>query len=299
MNEAGAAGPAPAAAWVEAGALLRQAREAAGLHVAALAVALKVPVGKLEALEAGRIDQLPDAVFARALVSSICRTLKIDQAPVLGHLPAGPAPRLKTDEQGINAPFRGPGSAASEPWWSVWNRPPALVALALLLGAAVLLLLPRLHWEETAVRVEAVLPPGASAPVPPREPGVAAADAVAPPPPVAAASDAAAPAGAMGSTAVPAGPAAAVSAAPSAAAAPAAGIVVFQPRQPTWVQVVDANGVVVVRKTLAAGETSAAGGALPLSVVVGRADVTDVQVRGKSFDLAPHARDNVARFEVR
>ena len=35
-----------------AGALLRQAREAAGLHIAALAVSLKVPVKKIEALEA-------------------------------------------------------------------------------------------------------------------------------------------------------------------------------------------------------------------------------------------------------
>ena len=56
---------------VSAGALLRQAREAAGLHVAALAVSLKVPVKKLEALESDRLDLLPDAVFARALASSM------------------------------------------------------------------------------------------------------------------------------------------------------------------------------------------------------------------------------------
>ena len=37
-----------------AGALLRAAREASGLHIAALAVAMKVPVKKLEALEADR-----------------------------------------------------------------------------------------------------------------------------------------------------------------------------------------------------------------------------------------------------
>ena len=43
-----------------AGALLRQAREASGLHIAALAVLLKVPVKKLEALESDRLDLLPD-----------------------------------------------------------------------------------------------------------------------------------------------------------------------------------------------------------------------------------------------
>jgi len=35
-----------------AGMMLRKAREASGLHVAALAVSMKVPVKKLEALEA-------------------------------------------------------------------------------------------------------------------------------------------------------------------------------------------------------------------------------------------------------
>ncbi|MBU7575138.1 MAG: helix-turn-helix domain-containing protein, partial [Hydrogenophaga sp.] len=57
--------------------LLRAAREAAGLHIAALAAALKVPVKKLEALEAGRYSELPDLTFARALASSACRHLKV------------------------------------------------------------------------------------------------------------------------------------------------------------------------------------------------------------------------------
>ena len=61
-----------------AGALLRQAREEAGLHVATLAANLKVPVRKLEALEDDRYDLLGDAVFVRGLASSICRTLKVD-----------------------------------------------------------------------------------------------------------------------------------------------------------------------------------------------------------------------------
>ena len=88
--------------------MLRQAREALGLHVAALAVALKVPVRKLEALEEDRYDQLPDAVFVRALASSVCRTLKIDPQPVLDRLPQTAKPRLINDRDGINTPFRAP-----------------------------------------------------------------------------------------------------------------------------------------------------------------------------------------------
>ena len=67
---------------VTAGSLLRTAREREGLHIAALAVSMKVPVKKLEALEADRLDLLPDAVFVRALAASVCRLI----GPGLGGL---------------------------------------------------------------------------------------------------------------------------------------------------------------------------------------------------------------------
>ena len=70
-----------------AGSLLRGAREAAGIHIEALAVALKVPVSKLEALEADKYEALLDTVFVRALASSVCRTLKLDPVQVLSLLP--------------------------------------------------------------------------------------------------------------------------------------------------------------------------------------------------------------------
>ena len=95
-----------------AGAMMRSAREAAGLHVAALAVSMKIPVKKLEALEADRLDLLHDAVFVRALAASVCRALKIDPAPILNKLPLNGAPKLNTDERGINAPFHSPSDAA-------------------------------------------------------------------------------------------------------------------------------------------------------------------------------------------
>ena len=89
----------------------------------------------------------------------------------------------------------------------------------------------------------------------------------------------------------------AASAAPAAAAAN--GIVVFKARASSWVQVTDARGAVPLRKLLAAGESAGASGVLPLAVTVGSVSATDVEVRGKPFDLAPVSRDNVARFEVK
>lgn len=79
----------------------------------------------------------------------------------------------------------------------------------------------------------------------------------------------------------------------------ASDILVFRAKGNSWVEVTDSKGQVVLRRTLNAGETASASGALPLAAVVGRADSTQVQVRGKAFDLSGYAKDNVARFEVR
>lgn len=124
-------------ATLTAGQMMRNARESAGLHVAALAVSMKIPVKKLEALEADRLDLLHDAVFVRALASSVCRSLKIDPAPVLNKLPVTTTPRLGSYERGINAPFRPAGEAAGVSVAALLSRPPVLIVIALLIAAAV------------------------------------------------------------------------------------------------------------------------------------------------------------------
>lgn len=81
-----------------AGQVLRQYRESTGLHIVVLASALKVSRAKLEALEADRLDDLPDVVFARALAMSCCRYLGQDPEPVLALMPshaAQPTPALR------------------------------------------------------------------------------------------------------------------------------------------------------------------------------------------------------------
>jgi len=122
---------APAQAEATAGTLLRRAREASGLHVAALAVALKVPVRKLEALEDDRIDELGDPVFVRALASSVCRTLKVDPQPILDHLAAGRIPVVSS----IAPDLDNPGHSLNV------NADAAAAALAVALDAAKLVIL--------------------------------------------------------------------------------------------------------------------------------------------------------------
>jgi len=321
---------------LSAGALLRQAREAAGMHVAALAVALKVPVSKLEALESDRYDQLPDAVFVRALASSVCRTLRINAAPVLERLPQTQAPKLNPDDAGINTPFRGQNERRSR-LVTEHRLSPTLLAVPLLcLGALAIYLWPRFSpgvaepaapLTSPGTVVQAVPEPEptpplvvAQAPEAPAPTAVAAtpsapvpAVAAVPPPvppastsvpasaPLSAPAPAPAPVAAAAPVAAPAQPPA--PAATPAVATPvvpsAASVLSFSATGSSWIKVTDATGQVTFQKTLSAGETASASGVPPLSVVVGKVDVTQVQVRGKAFDLQSVARDNVARFEVK
>lgn len=284
-----AVAPAPASA----GTLLRQAREGAGVHIAALAAALKVPVHKLEALEADQWGELSDAVFVRALAATVCRMLKADPAPVLARLPQSASPRLTPDDEKINAAFRSPGENLRPGLWNQLSRPMVMAVLALLLGALVLILLPSLRRD--AGVASAVPAPADAAPAAPV--AVATEKAVGPPPAPAPVLTSAPEAD--GTVAAPADAAPATEAAPSAADAAPDGVIVFNTRAETWVQVTDAKGNAVLRKILAPAQVVPVSGALPLSVVVGRADAVSVQVRGKPFDLAPSTKNNVARFKVK
>ncbi len=92
-----------------AGALLRQLREDAGFKLDVLAQALRVSPAKLQALEADRLDDLPDAMFARALALAVCRQLKTDAAPVLALLPGQDVSRLAAkNERGLDFPLDRP-----------------------------------------------------------------------------------------------------------------------------------------------------------------------------------------------
>lgn len=151
-----------------AGALIRRAREDAGLHIAALAVALKVPVKRLEALEADRYDLLPDAVFARALAGSVCRSLKLDPARVLPLLPQSQV-RAPTVDGKINEPFRAAESA--KPGWTQISRPAWIAAAVLAVAALLVYFWPELGlpWpaaSEPAVPAAASSPPGPVNPPP-------------------------------------------------------------------------------------------------------------------------------------
>lgn len=304
---------APAPQGPSAGMLLRQAREAAGLHPEALAVALKVPVHQIEGLEEDRLDVLPDTVFARALAASLCRHLRIDPQPVLARMPQGKPMSRLGDREPINAPFRRPGDSVLAVWRDRLGRPAVMTALVLLLGALILLVLPLVQNQIAKLSEPAAGPAGAEtsqSAIPAAAPGVVIESVqpqgvpeapATPPAPAAQVPTPAVPASvpAPGAMAAPAVQPVVAEAASAPASAPASSsLVSLRTRAASWVQVTDARGAMPVRRLVNAGETVSVGGVPPLSVTVGSASATEVSVRGRPFDLAPFTRDNVARFEV-
>jgi cytoskeleton protein RodZ len=285
---------------------LRQAREAAGLHIAALAAALKVPVRKLEALEAGRYHELPDLTFARALASSACRQLKVDPVAVLEQIPSASNPLLGGASVYINASFKS-GEYASGAGIRAWlSRPVVWGVGLLLLAAAVVASMPEgwfSHFQGAAAPASGVL---ATEPVPVIEPLLPATVDQAVP-------LGSAPAGliddnrAVGeqSTAGVLPVAEPETAMPTAAqAAPvASGSAVLSIRavNESWIEVASGSGAgaQVLQRILKPGEVLDFSTAPPYTVVVGRADAVQVTVRGQPFDVMPFARNSVARFEVK
>ena len=299
-----------------AGGLLRQARQAQGLHIAALAAAIKVVPRKLELLESDQYDKLPDATFTRALAQAVCRTLKVDPKPVLALLPPLNGHRLEQVSEGLKTPFNErPGHFVPRDWASV-SSPALWLAVLLVIGAVLLYALPA-GWlalpgkapSDTAASAAGSAPFAAAASeaegsligAATRE----ASPATAPP---------AAESGQVGDLAVPAllpatlpgtllgtpGGVGGAAVAGAASAAPvAASLLQIRTTAQSWVGVTDARGTALLGRTVLAGEAVGLDGPLPLKVRVGNASATALIFKGQPVDLAAFTIGNVARLELK
>ncbi|MDN8614107.1 helix-turn-helix domain-containing protein [Variovorax ginsengisoli] len=270
-----------------AGDMLREAREAHGLHIDMVAAALKVSPQKLAALEGDNIEALPDAVFARALAASVCRALRIDPQPVLAKLPGAQRPGLADADRTISKSLKSAAPRSGSGASGLPSRALLVVVVLLLLGAAVLFWLPQSAFDRVGA-VFAGLGSHSDTTTASGTPAAAAVEPTAPsaPPVLPPPADTA--------------PVEAHAVAEPPAAAVSNDLIVFVARDESWITVTEAGGKQLIRRTVKAGETVGLTGALPLSVVIGRASAVDVRVRGKPFDLTPLARSGgVARFEVK
>lgn len=308
-------GPEPGAS---AGALLRAARERQGLHIAALAAAIKVTPRKLEALEQDRWQDLPDVTFARSLAQTVCRSLKIDAQPVLALMPAHAPGTLEPPSNADHAPFRARHGRDEATSGGLPARPLLVAAALLLVAAAVVFWLP-VEWQpwlsqerQTSVPLfppaeaasepaaEPLAPPVQTSQVPQIPQMPPAAGPVAPGPALAASppplAEQSAPTIVAPSPAPPPVPAPVAPTSPPQAAGEA--LLVVRTQAASWVEVRDADGRVLLSRTVQPGEAIGVDGRLPLRLVVGNVASTQLSFRGQVVDLASRGRDNVARFEL-
>lgn len=291
-----------------AGALLREAREAARMQLPSMAATLKVPQRKLEALEADDYDSFPDHVFMRALAMGMCRILHIDAEPILALMPSRELKSLAKTGPGINqtvkmrSSFRATGTPLDSGRSS--SRKIAAGVLVLLAAAAAMYFVP-FHQSVDGVDGGATASVAAQTEVTNSAGAVGTAVAV----PLGRSSNngeadsvVTEPSAEPAASAVAAAPAAAAASVSAAEAKPAASTAALLALKvntgQSWVKVKDATGKVVLEKTLAKDESATAEGQLPLSVIVGNAKGTQVLVRGEPLDIST-TRDNVARFEVK
>ena len=319
-----------------AGQWLRQARERHGMHIAILAAHIKVPTKKIEALESDDLGAFASPVFARSLALSICRVLKVDAEPVLALLPQPPSPALRTpsrvhDEAPVRFRSARPSGTGGP------SRTTVMVAVGLVVVALVVAFAPdvssRLASKGSAtdkapagsvseivmsavpmaqqVQVTEVATLSATSSAP--SSAAISASSSAPSPASASASATSAGSQPMAQTPgqpgqsanPPAGPQATPQTATQVAtSSPTPGPVVadvlgLRTKGDSWIQVLDARGQLLLSRVVLKGEQLNLGGALPLSVVIGRVDMTEVSVRGQAFSMAEIAQGNVARFEVK
>ena len=280
------------------GEILARARVAQGLTLDDVAQQLKFGARQIDALEHGRFENLPGSTFARGMVRSYARLLKLDAEALLdqvaGKFEVPDADRLATRYR-EPVPFSD-GSRRSNITYAALSVAILLVVAGVLYG-----------WQQErsgATRLNFV--PAARAPLePPRTAQVSPPPrpAAATPPSIAstdagAGSNAGSSASASAGTASPPAPSES-STAPAPAATPAVGRIALHFDAESWVEIRDGSGKVLLSQLNPAGSEKVVQGTPPFSVVVGNAQHVQLTYDGQAFDLAPHIRVEVARFTLK
>jgi cytoskeleton protein RodZ len=302
-----------ASALTGVGQELAAAREARGLALADVAQQLKFAPRQLEALEQEQFSALPGATFARGMVRSYARLLKLDPEPlvqrVAGHFEVPDSNRLAAR---YHQPVPFSDSA----------RKSTFVYLGLTAGVLVLVGAVAYEWhqerqaaakgkgtalakaapkESTPRAAPVAAEPAAPVPVvTERSKSLAAAvqppPAVAPEKPKAVAPEKPKAVALEKPAAVPSAPVAAPPEKPRIAAGPHR--LVVRTEGEAWIEIKDAADRMLVSSLNPPGSERVVRGKPPYSLVIGNASNVRVFYDDKPIDLAPHTRQDVARVTV-
>jgi cytoskeleton protein RodZ len=293
-------GLAPVAASAGPGARLRAAREAAGLSLDQVAQQLKLAPRQVKALEEESFGELPGRTFSRGFVRNYARLLHLDAQDLLAHLPdVAQAPALESPTLHSTGSMIAelPSASASRPGLGRWLIP--LILIACIVAAAAY------EWYRGGLTNTAEPARAVSDATDRRAPAAG----VALPNPLASFPQTAAPqvTAPQGTEAQAAPPAASMrdsvatsvsGAAVPASAAPGDATLLLTYQGPSWTEIRDRSGQIIVSRLVMPGAVEPVKGAPPFDIILGNAHVVTLVFRGKSVDLSPYTRQNVARLTL-
>jgi cytoskeleton protein RodZ len=269
------------------GTRLSEARQAQNLAATDVARQLKLSVWQVEALEAGRYQELPGPIFVRGFIRNYARLVKLDSEELLRAAGASLPQQAARPETPPSHDI--PFPTAHAPRW-----PRYAVAAAVIFGA---LAIYEFVWNEpegtpAPTRSVAVTP----VPVAPK----AKLEGLPPPAQAARESSASRPTitAATAAVTIPEPPAALAAAQPEAQSLPRPGEkrVRLDFNQESWVEIRDRNERIIFSQLNRPGTMQQVNGLPPLSVVVGNAHGVKMTYGDQPVDLARHTKIDVARL---
>ncbi|CAN5202603.1 helix-turn-helix domain-containing protein [soil metagenome] len=278
--------------------MLAERRDHAGLSIADVVSRLKIPAKLLNAIEAGRWDEVGTPAILRGFVRVYARALDLDPTPLVQALPHQEEPSATLSLMPtLTAPMPARASARAGSNW--WLRM-ALVALVVVAAALAIGWLGTHPINLSSFGIDSTPAGGSPATAPaadatstapldintapsqtldtPTGPGAASSAAVNPGTP---ASETSAP---LASGSAPSNPSAAL---------------YLRSTQDSWIEVATPDGRVLLKGILAANDTRSIDADGKLSIVIGNVHGVTLSRRGTPVDLIPYAKGgNVARMTL-
>ena len=298
------------------GAVLKAARQRAGLSLGEVADRLKLSVRQLEAIEQDDFQQLPGSTFVRGFVRNYARFLHVDPAPLMlqleQHFPSAVndvVNLVKHDAQGDAVAHAPQANGLDSTHAAGGNKGKwlliVLVLAALAAAAAWFMSRPASKVDDSKQTLQPMLTEQAASAV-----SASAAASAAQPQTETASAPQAAPTATVqpvASAPAPVSPPAPVvskpqaSTASAAAAAPAAatGKISLSAKQAAWISVIDATGKKLQFGTLEAGGSKELSGTPPFQLKIGNAAQVELGFNGQPVALADKIRGTTAKIELK
>ena len=255
---------------------------------------LKFAPRLIEALEAGEFDKLPGRTFARGMLRSYAKLLKIDPAPILAQLGVSDAGRTQAGpEQAVSLRAPIPFSEGGKHGNLIYT------VLTVVVLAVVAFYAFEWYQEKGASSKLAFVDAGRPAPQAPAQA----------PEPAATGSDASLARDGKPATFASAGPAPVPETAArmeekkpddakSAPLAPGKRRIVMRFEKESWVQVKGGNGATLLSQLNPAGSEKIIDGDPPFQLTIGNAPSVHVTYNDQPVDLKPHFKVDVARLTL-